>query len=348
MVSIFIVSYLTELLLILTKLLLLNKRYCLILLLIGFGFYTGKSQNLIRNSGFDNFVNLHLPSYYGKFWAYNPSYIQIVNDWQTINSPDHFDTAFIPGGYHVPYSRFGNAYSKIGSSFAGIAVFDIRFDYQEYPYQFLTNPLKKDSIYCLSFFTTRADRLPFAIKSLGASFSISTPTLSGGYINALPQVVNTTGFLTDTVNWVEIKGCFTAQGGEQYITIGNFNSNANTDTLRIPSTNPLTGTGTDVAYYYIDSVTLWQNNFPTAINEFNKENEFSVYPNPTLGKLKLLCQNLKDIEHCVVKITDVLGREVKQLKFEDEIDITELEKGIYFLSVYKSKTLVGTKKIVRE
>ena len=63
---------------------------------------------------------------------------------------------------------------------------------------------------------------------------------------------------------------------------------------------------------------------------------------------KLLCQNLKDIEHCVVKITDVLGREVKQLKFEEEIDITELEKGIYFLSVYKSKTLIGTKKIVRE
>jgi hypothetical protein len=76
--------------------------------------------------------------------------------------------------------------------------------------------------------------------------------------------------------------------------------------------------------------------------------DFSIYPNPTSGKLKLTSQNLKEKESCMIKITDMLGREVKQLKFEDEIDVTELEKGIYFLSVYKSKTLIGTKKIVRE
>lgn len=237
----------------------------------------------------------------------------------------------------------------MGNAYSGIYVFNKGGETKEYISQQLASPLKTDTVYCLSFFTTRADRLPFAIKTLGAYFSVNTPTLiTNQYLNATPQVSNTSFFLTDTINWVEIQGCFTALGGEQHITIGNFNSNANTDTLRIQSTNPLTGAGTDLAYYYIDSVTLWQNNFPTAINEIGKEKGFSLYPNPTLGKLKLLCQNLKDIEHCVVKITDVLGREVKQLKFEEEIDITELEKGIYFLSVYKSKTLIGTKKIVRE
>ena len=325
------------------------KTYTLILACMFLFKSIGFSQsNLIQNGSFEIFVNLNQPSFYGKFWVYNPSYTQIVNNWLTINSPDHFDSAFIPGGYNVPYSRFGNSFAKKGNAYAGICVFDFRFDYQEYSYQHLSNPLNADSVYCLSFFTTRADRAPFAIKSIGALLSVNAPTLTGGYVSGTPQIINSSGFLTDTVNWHEIKGCFTALGGEEYITIGNFNTNSNIDTLRIPSTNPLTGVGTDIAYYYIDSITLWQNNFPTAINEFNKENEFSVYPNPTLGKLKLLCQNLKDIEHCVVKITDVLGREVKQLKFEEEIDITELEKGIYFLSVYKSKTLIGTKKIVRE
>ncbi|MFN8116512.1 MAG: T9SS type A sorting domain-containing protein [Bacteroidia bacterium] len=321
-------------------------------LLISSGFYIGKSQNLISNGSFENLIMpINWSSWGGGFFDNSvfPEQ-QIVSDWTVFNSPDYFtaDYPYANQLYWQPTNWFGNSVTKTGKSYAGISLFNKAGSTKEYISQQLTLSLQHDTVYCLSFYTTRADRMPYAIKNLGALFSVNSPTMVNNYISANPQVVNVSGFITDTISWVEIQGCFTAQGGEQYITIGNFNSNANTDTLRIPSTNPLTGTGTDVAYYYIDSVTLWQNNFPTAINEIGKEKGFSLYPNPTLGKLKLLCQNLKDIEHCVVKITDVLGREVKQLKFEEEIDITELEKGIYFLSVYKSKTLIGTKKIVRE
>ncbi|MFN8116514.1 MAG: T9SS type A sorting domain-containing protein [Bacteroidia bacterium] len=277
----------------------------------------------------------------------------IVNNWNIYNSPDYF-TVDYPYPNHarwVPLNDFGTAYPKHGDAYGGIIVFYEHpiIETKEYIYQNLSAPLIQDSVYCLSFFVSFSDRAKVSIKNMGAYFSSNAPTLvTNSYITAIPQVINTSGFIADTVNWVEIQGCFTAQGGEQYITIGNFNSNANTDTLHTQTTNPVITNTVNFSYYYIDSVSLWQNNFPTSINEIVKEKGFSLYPNPTLGKLKLLCQNLKDIEHCVVKITDVLGREVKQLKFEDEIDITELEKGIYFLSLYKSKTLIGTKKIVRE
>jgi hypothetical protein len=306
-------------------------------------------NNLVSNGSFENFVNLNQPSLYGKFWAYNPTYTQIVNDWLTINSPDHFDSAFIPGGYHVPYSRFGNSHAKTGYAYAGICVYDIRYDYQEYPYQHLSTPLKADSIYCLSFFTKRTARLPFAVKSIGASFSINVPTLSGGYVNAIPQVVNNAGFLTDTANWTEVQGCFTAQGGEEYITIGNFNTNSNIDTLRIQSSNLLTGTGTDIAYYYVDSVRLWKNNFPTGIKNYNKENKISVYPNPASSVINIKkAESASGIEVCRIKITDVLGREVLVIEYKEQLNIAHLERGIYFLSIIQGSKTLGIKMVIKE
>ena len=316
------------------------------------GYYLGVSQNsnLIKNSSFEKHA-IQIDCNGGFDVAGVPTNYHIVDNWYTFNSPDYFNAICSVGWYNVPFSRFGNAFSKHGNAYAGAYLYKKTSpnDIKEYVYQNLAAPLKQDSIYCLSFFSTRAGRTPFSIKTLGAYFSINIPTTTAtGYISATPQVVNTSIFLTDTVNWIEVQGCFTAQGGEQYITIGNFNSNANTDTLRIQSTNPLTGTGTDVAYYYIDSVSLWKNNFPTTIKEFSKDDGFLLYPNPTEGKLKLISQHLKEKESCMIKITDMLGREVKQLNFEEEIDITDLENGIYFVAILQNGKTLGVKKIIKQ
>ena len=57
-------------------------------------------------------------------------------------------------------------------------------------------------------------------------------------------------FLSDTANWMLIEGCFQADGGETYITIGNFHTTA--DTPLDPSCTS-TNTGT---YYYIDDISV--------------------------------------------------------------------------------------------
>jgi hypothetical protein len=52
---------------------------------------------------------------------------------------------------------------------------------------------------------------------------------------ATPQVQNPY-IVTDTLNWVKIAGVFTAQGGEQYLTLGNFKYDNQTNfTLVNPS-----------------------------------------------------------------------------------------------------------------
>jgi hypothetical protein len=196
-----------------------------------------------------------------------------------------------------------------------------------------------------------ADRFQIAIKNMGAYFSVNTPSLiTYYYINATPQVVNNTGFLSDTINWTEIKGCFTALGGEQYITIGSFGNRASTDTINTISTNPIpTSTSNNFAYYYIDSVTLYQNNFPTNVKELGLGDGVKVYPNPTEGSLTVSIPKgegmLSDYKFI---IRDVLGKEALVENYNNEIDISALEKGIYFLSLYKNNQLIITKKVIKE
>ena len=341
--------------LILIKLLLLNKYLkigkllTLLVCLFLFKNIIYSQTNLIQNSSFEKYT-LPIDCNGGAFdIAGSPSFHHVVDNWYTQNSPDYFISTCVTSWYNIPLAFFGESYAKHGNAFSGIGVFDVRFNYQEYIYQNLSSALKPDTTYCLSFFVSRADRFPFAIKNIGAYFSNNIPIISSGYINATPQIINTSSFLTDTINWIEIQGCFTAQGGEQYITIGNYNSNANTDTMRIQSTNPLTGTGTDVSYYYVDSVSLWQNNFPTAINEIGNGGGFNVYPNPASSVISIkIVESIVGVEAYRIKITDVLGREVLVCEFKEQLNISQLEKGIYFLSLYKNYTLIGIKKIIKE
>ena len=49
-----------------------------------------------------------------------------------------------------------------------------------------------------------------------------------------------------------------------------------------------------------------------------------------------------------VKITDVLGKEVLQTVFKEQIDISQLEIGIYFISILQGNKTILTKKIVKQ
>ncbi len=147
-------------------------------------------------------------------------------------------------------------------------------------YQQLSVPLVSGKIYKLSFYVTLADASNGAIKNIGAYFCSTLPSLTGfSYINVVPQIVNQNGFLTDTLNWVEIQGLFQAVGGEQYVIFGNFNSNANTDTIKVNTNSTNTTAYPRLAYYYIDDITLIDQS-TVGFNELSNGASIEVYPNP--------------------------------------------------------------------
>ncbi|MBP8034356.1 MAG: T9SS type A sorting domain-containing protein [Bacteroidia bacterium] len=308
-----------------------------------------QAQNLIQNGSFENYNNVaNFNSGNGFFFDYSVIPEQrIVLNWDVYYSPDYFTTAY---SYPcVPSNSFGNTYPKNGNAYCGIGTYlkHPTLDLQEYIYQDLVNPLKADTTYCMSFFVTYSDRAVIAIKNIGASFSNSIQaTTSTGFINTVPQVSNNLVVLTDTINWVEIKGCFTAQGGERYVTIGNFNTNANTDTVHTKTTNPFPSGGLDISYYYIDSVSLWQNNFPTNINYLKIENSLIIYPNPTNSILNIRDKN-QQLQNATIEIKNTLGQIAYFDVYTHQIDISHLPAGIYFITL-NNKESKRTIKFVKD
>jgi hypothetical protein len=307
-------------------------------------------SNLIRNGSFENFSNQNNPSLEGQFDCYNPAYIKIVQVWDIINSPDYFNSAYSAGGYNVPYATVGYSYAKHGNAYAGFIGYYAHptIEIKEYVYQQLTSPLIADSVYCLSFNVTFADRAKVAIKNIGVYFTVNTPTASSsGYIQAAPQVLNTTGFITDTINWTEIKGCFIAQGGEKFVTIGNFNSNINTDTLNTNTTNPITTGTVNFAYYYLDSVSLYKNSFPTGIKALTQENKISIYPNPANDLLNFQFSDADKKRK--VELYDAIGNLVLSENLTTQnssLNIHHLQSGIYFYEVLVGNKIMKTDEIV--
>ena len=88
---------------------------------------------------------------------------------------------------------------------------------------------------------------------------------------------------------------------------------------------------------------------PKGLRDLSYLNEVvGVSPNPAHNDLKLTIKNIKGTEQLMIKISDVLGKEVLISDYKEQLDISVLEKGIYFLSLYQDKQLLITKKIIKE
>lgn len=92
----------------------------------------------------------------------------------------------------------------------------------------LKEPLVANTDYCVSFYTSvaKGDGKFCSIEKIGIYLSQDSIYQSGyWYLHVSPQIRNTSP-IVDT-NWVWVYGNYKAQGGEQYIYIGNFDSTNN-------------------------------------------------------------------------------------------------------------------------
>lgn len=94
------------------------------------------------------------------------------------------------------------------------------------------------------------------------------------YYPAIPQIQNPAGrFITDSINWTRICGVYKAEGNEQYITIGNFSHDRDTDTI---SGDKRKSWGGD--YYLLDDVTVTELDLPTDTILCNNQFPFTLNP----------------------------------------------------------------------
>ncbi len=86
------------------------------------------------------------------------------------------------------------------------------------------------------------------------------------------------------------------------------------------------------------------------VNELNSQS-FSVYPNPTNDKIFISSKDFPYNKQIEIQINDLTGRLLLKQEIEksdQNINITQIEKGIYFLRLFQNKQLITTYKIVKE
>jgi len=205
----------------------MNRKNFLILIIYYFvvTYMLVAQENLVFNGGFEeNCIcpnNFYIDTFACEgWWSPNdatPDYYHKCMDNQPYSYSDHIT-------YYEPHSSNG---------YVGLALIGVKYFWMEHIQSQLLKPLEAGKRYKVSFWVQLAYKYSdYATYNIGLYFS-KDPDIVGKKYNLssylrymTPElrahIKNTDGnFITDT-NWVEISGIYTAQGGEQYITIGMF------------------------------------------------------------------------------------------------------------------------------
>ena len=266
-----------------------------------------------------------------------------ANNWSNPNgySPDYFnscDTTQPPYySFGVPQNAYGTQMAKDGVAYAGIvmATYGILADAREYIQGKLLDTLQAGKSYSVSFFVSLADSALYAVNNIGAYLSATPIAASGGLVMPYqPQVENDpfTNPLTNDSIWTEVSDTFIAQGGEQYITIGNFKDDAHTDTTTHLQNN--TTTWTNYGYCYIDDVSVTCLDCHDGIYDASFNSSIKFYPNPFSTYVNIEISN--EYINSDLFVYDLLGREVLNLKLsalKTKIERNNLLKGVYLLKI---------------
>jgi hypothetical protein len=214
-------------------------------------------DNLVPNHSFEEFRTC--PKDFNKKSSKN-----FIPDWKMASkgTPDYFNKCS-KGNVSVPNNFAGTAHPKTGEGYIGLisrqnftkdnrVTGEKPMEYREYIQARLNIPLEKGEDYKICFYIQMANKSRFATDGMGALLSKEAVYLKDkGVMNYFPQIENLRGNILDNQDyWVKIEAVITAEGGEEYITIGNFRHNNETFYRMINNTE------FNYAYYFIEDVSV--------------------------------------------------------------------------------------------
>lgn len=301
----------------------------------------GQAQNLVPNGSFEQYSNcpFTIQTFDSLLFWFNP----------TLATPDAFNVCANPWMVvGVPNNFNGYQYARSGDGYAGILRWiNAPANWREYLEVKLISPLVANTCYHFEMYINQGNESRITTSKTGIYFSNTMITQFGSSnpLPFVPQINDTSGLLTDTLNWILVSGNYTASGGEEYLTIGNFNANATTDTMTV---NP-NALWFD-SYIFIDDVCLTACSSlcsTVGIQEPNQNDEINIYPNPFTNTL--IIEN-KDNKFSDFILYDITSRKLLQQKFTNSVTINtaQFAKGIYIYEVRCSGSLCKKGKVVKD
>ena len=226
------------------------KRICISSLLLVSVIFC-HAQNMVMNGDFE-FISKKPKS---------TGMIHLADHWLSpTNAPANlYSTSAKDDRIKVPKNEYGDEKPKKGESYAGLLL----YSYNErqprtYLTSKLTSPLEKGEWYCVRFHVSLADMAKYACDNIGLYLSKDSVYQEGtGILNFEPQIIHSTNRIFERQwDWEPICRIYVAEGGEEYITIGNFEAQAKVLTKKVKRPKGYTSAQKPSAFYYVDNISV--------------------------------------------------------------------------------------------
>ncbi len=184
-----------------------------------------------------------------------------AGNWGT---PDYYNTCATPASTVKPPNMYhGNQTVQQGNGMMGLGMYNTPYpQYREYVSAKLNCSMVPGTTYTVSFWITNSAPgvNQYTIKNIGIDFSAAPHTQSLYFPISITPSYEITSNVTNT-SWVQYTFMFSPTVACNYITIGNFRSDAQNNPT---PTFACTGNGCAYAYYFIDNIQVLQPNTLTA------------------------------------------------------------------------------------
>ena len=272
-------------------------------------------------------------------------------------SPDYFHPCSddIEGFAGVPSNAFGYQFPISGEAYAGLATYeDFTPQAREYIAIELSEPLTIGQSYYVFFHASLYDGgmeawAWCATNHIGLRF-FKNPEYhyqpSSDWL--MPDNfahIDYSEILTDTTHWTKIEGWVTADQEYNWLAIGNFFDDDNTDIL-ILNESEVSCWG----YYYIENICVSPTpsgcDYLLSASPLDMEKGYAVYPNPAKDYVNIDLKN-KSIRIESAALYDMTGRLVTKATNVDSpslrIDTGYLSSGVYVLRIKANSTITNHK-----
>lgn len=279
--------------------------------------------------------------------------IQFALDWVKISevntTPDYYNICSLSSSMGVPKSfLLYQEDSRNCGAYSGLVswVYTGNSD-REHIGVSLTQPLVIGQKYFLSFktvlggandgfyyFDTPANNIGMRLSTVAYSTSNPAPIDNFAHLRA-------TSIISDTANWVRISGSIIADSAYNFLMLGNFYDDANTDTITLNCGNCIN----NYSYFLIDDVcvstdsTLCNGGIDAlpctvSIKENSFINSISIFPNPANNFVAISSdlQNAFDIE--LYNTVGLLLYAEENLNTNNlKLDISQYNNGLLFIKI---------------
>lgn len=255
--------------------------------------FLAQTQNLVPNPSFEQ---LDACPYATGF---------VVGDrpllWYSwLNSPEYFHNCALPPVdtlVNVPQNGFAYQQAFEGNAYVGMYAFGTSGGginpYREYVGCELTEPMEVGGTYDLSFYTNVAIDGNYWYTSTACNNMGMLFTMQPNFWFEIPGPsfalrnyahLHSLEVITDTANWTLVSSSFVADSAYQYLVLGNFFGQVQTDTVNLDQ-EPSLG-----AYYFVDAVCVTRAGNDCSFTSDVQEQESNVnlpWPNPADGFMNI-------------------------------------------------------------